>query len=63
MLIKACFDCKFHEWRQEEDTQMSYCKKECCWSQYSDCITLKALERFLNEECASPNTQLATRNP
>jgi hypothetical protein len=49
MLIKACFECKFHEIKQEE-AQKSYCLKECCWSQYSRCITQKAVEKFLNEE-------------
>ncbi len=50
MLIKACLKCKFHEIKQQEELQMSYCRKESCWAEYSDCITLKALERFLNEE-------------
>ena len=51
MLIKACLKCEFHEIKQGEEAQMSYCRKECCWSRYSDCIALKAVERFLNEEC------------
>jgi hypothetical protein len=50
MLIKACINCKFHEIKQNEEAQMSYCRKEYCWSQYSKCVAMKAIERFLNEE-------------
>jgi hypothetical protein len=50
MIFKACSHCKFHDIRQEEETQNSYCRKEGCWSENSDCIALKALERFLKEE-------------
>ena len=50
MIIKVCFDCKFHDIRREEEMQNSYCRKENCWSEYSDCITEKALKLFLNEE-------------
>jgi len=50
MLIKVCIKCKFHEIKQEEEDQLSFCKKEGCWSQYSDCIAQMAIERFLNNE-------------
>jgi hypothetical protein len=50
MLIRACFDCEFHRMKQEGEIQMSYCSKENCWAAYSDCITLKALDRFLKDE-------------
>ena len=50
MLIKACFECTFHTINPKEETQNSYCTKEGCWSLYSNCITQRALERFLNEE-------------
>jgi len=53
MLIKACFQCQFHDIKREEE-QISFCRKENCWSEYSACIALKALERFLNEERESP---------
>ncbi len=58
MLIKACFKCEFHEIKQGEEAQRSYCQKEYCWSEYSDCIAVKALERFLNEECVISNSVL-----
>lgn len=54
MLIKACFQCQFHEIKKEEEAQKSYCRKESCWAEYSDCITQKAVERFLDEEHKSP---------
>lgn len=54
MIIKSCINCRFHEVREEEENKMSYCKKECCWAQYSDCIIQKALDRFLKEESQSP---------
>lgn len=50
MLIKACLECKFHEIKEDGDDQGSYCKKECCWSQYSDCVSSMAIEKFLREE-------------
>jgi hypothetical protein len=54
MLIKACLKCKFHEIKPGEEAQISFCRKEGCWSEHSDCIALKALQRFLNEERESP---------
>jgi hypothetical protein len=51
MLIKTCFQCKSHEVRQNEEERMSYCRKENCWSIYSHCMSKKALDRFLAEEC------------
>jgi len=59
MLIKACFKCKFHEIKEGEEVGGSYCKKESCWSEYSDCITLKALEKFLKEETEAQRDILA----
>ncbi len=58
MLIKACFKCEFHEIKQGEEAQRSYCQKEYCWSEYSDCLAVKALERFLNEERVISNSVL-----
>ena len=50
MLIKTCFECNFHKIKQDEEGERSFCRKEGCWSEHSDCIARKALERFLNEE-------------
>jgi hypothetical protein len=52
MVIKACLVCKYHKIRDEED-QRSYCRKEYCWSEFSDCMTIKALEYFLREQNVS----------
>ncbi len=61
MVIKSCFECKFHEIKQGEKEQMSYCRRENCYSQYSKCVDKKALDRFLNEEssvCERPFSAL-----
>jgi len=50
MLIKSCFPCKYHEIRQDAEEKNSHCGKENCWSRYSKCIAIKALERFLKQE-------------
>jgi hypothetical protein len=50
MLIKSCSNCKFHEIKQEGKEKISYCARENCYSQYSKCLTNKALSRFLEQE-------------
>jgi hypothetical protein len=50
MVIKSCFSCKFHEIRQEGNDKMSRCIKENCYSEFSKCIAIKALNRFLEED-------------
>ena len=50
MIIKACLTCKYHTIRLEGEEQTSHCGRENCWSRFSKCITLKALEKFLKEE-------------
>lgn len=50
MLIKTCFPCKYHEIKQDEDEKNTYCRKENCWSRYSKCIAIKALDRYLEQE-------------
>jgi hypothetical protein len=61
MLIKACFECKFHRIKSDDDEQKSYCGKECCWSVLTNCITQKAIERFLIEE-SRPTAVLTSLN-
>lgn len=50
MLIKTCFNCKYHQVKEGENKENSYCMREKCWSRYSKCIANKALNRFLKEE-------------
>ena len=57
MLIKTCSQCQFHEVKKEE-AQMSYCRKENCWAELTDCITKKAVERFLNGEYVTSDSVL-----
>jgi hypothetical protein len=54
MLIRACFSCKYHKVRTEE-YQRSYCQKEYCWAEFSDCMSIKALEYFLSEHGVAGN--------
>jgi hypothetical protein len=60
MIIKACLECNCHKVKQAEEGQSSYCGKERCWAVFTNCITQKAVERFLSEECGMtdgfPNT-------
>ena len=58
MLIKTCIDCQYHMAKADEDMQKSYCGKECCWSSLTNCITQKAVERFLIEECSISGSPL-----
>ena len=56
MIIKACLTCKYHTLRLEGEEQKSHCERENCWSRYSKCITMKALEKFLKEESSRHDT-------
>jgi hypothetical protein len=51
VIIKSCLECKFHKMRSEDEGGSSYCVKEGCWAVYTNCITQKAVELFLIEEC------------
>ena len=53
MIIKSCLLCRFHQVRREEKERVSYCQKEDCWAEFSECIMKKALNRFLEQESAS----------
>jgi hypothetical protein len=48
MLISACFLCRYHKLRTEE-YKRSYCQKEYCRTEFSDCMSIKASEYFLSE--------------
>jgi hypothetical protein len=50
MIIQSCFNCRFHQIKDEEKEGVSYCQKENCWSEFSKCIMKKALNRFLEQE-------------
>ena len=62
MLIKACISCSFHQIRAEDD-QRSYCKKEFCWAEYSDCMTIMALKYFLKDQRVSVNVSDRETHP
>lgn len=50
MLLQCCIPCEYHEVKEEDGEQMSHCTKENCWSKYSKCVALMALDRFLDNE-------------
>jgi hypothetical protein len=54
MLIKTCLTCKFHEIKQEGNEKMSRCIKENCYSEFSKCIAMRALNQFLEDEKPEP---------
>jgi hypothetical protein len=55
MIIKSCLSCKFHEIKQDGKEETSHCERENCWSRYSKCVLVKALEKFLKEESSRYN--------
>ncbi len=50
MLIKSCLTCKFHEIRKEGNEDKSRCTKENCYSEFSKCIAIRALNEFIENE-------------
>jgi hypothetical protein len=48
--MKSCFQCEFHAIKQDGKEETSHCRRENCWSRYSKCLLVKALEKFLKEE-------------
>jgi hypothetical protein len=61
MVIKSCVHCKQHEIGLEGKEQMSYCRKENCWSQFSKCLAKEALRRFLEHETPKADELISTR--
>ncbi len=53
MIIKTCLQCKFHEIRENGNSKTVYCSRENCFSQYSKCISKKALEWYLRMESSN----------
>jgi len=50
MLLRSFFKCRFHEIKESDGEQMSSCRRENCWSRYSKCVAMKALNSFLEHE-------------
>ena len=50
MVLQCCVPCEYHELKVEGGEEMSHCTKENCWSKYSKCVALMALDRFLGSE-------------
>jgi hypothetical protein len=52
MILKGCISCQFHNVKVEEGEKMSHCSKENCWARFSKCVSLKALDKYLETEKA-----------
>jgi hypothetical protein len=59
MILRSCFDCKFHEIRDHDSGQKSRCGRENCWSEFSRCIDQRALDHFLKQDCVAPGEPFA----
>jgi len=58
MVIISCIHCDFHEIRKDDREEISYCRKENCFSRHTKCILKKALENFLKQqEVKTPQRQ------
>ena len=62
-MIKSCFGCEYHMIKEEGREGTSYCQRENCWSRFSKCIDMKALERFLKQESADYDSSSPTSVP
>jgi hypothetical protein len=60
MLIRSCFQCKFHEIKEVNSERVSRCVRENCYSRYSKCIANKALDRYLEQESSKQNHPFPT---
>ena len=44
MILECCLECEFHKVDKE-----SYCSRENCFSENTDCVLTQALDKFLEE--------------
>ena len=47
-LLECCLDCEHHEAIETEDI-VSYCSREKCYSELTDCVGMQALDDFLEK--------------
>jgi hypothetical protein len=50
MVIKYCLTCAFHQVKQEDSEEGSYCARENCFSMFAKCLSKHALKQFLTQE-------------
>jgi len=55
MVIKSCIRCQFHEMKENEKVEVSYCRRENCYSRFSKCVSIKALQWYLEQGSSEPN--------
>ena len=49
MILACCSTCEYHEKVEIDLTLYSKCQKENCLSMYSNCVTNRAVERFVSQ--------------
>jgi hypothetical protein len=49
MILACCSTCEHHEKVEIDCTLYSKCQKENCLSMYSNCVTHKAVKRFVSQ--------------
>ena len=49
MILAFCSICEYHETVEIDCTLYSKCQKENCLSIYSNCVTHKAVKRFVSQ--------------
>jgi hypothetical protein len=57
MLIKICLTCAFHQAKTEGSKEISYCSRENCYSEFSKCLSKRALKRFLEQEAVNQGSK------
>jgi hypothetical protein len=56
MILACCTTCEYHEKVKIDYTPYSKCQKENCLSIYSNCVTNRAVQRFVAQN-ALDNTE------
>ena len=57
MILACCSTCECHEKVEIDRTLYSKCQKENCLSIYSNCITHKAVKRFVSQNTLDPTEE------
>jgi hypothetical protein len=48
-ILKCCLECEFHEFKESIRKELSYCRNENCFSENTDCVLNKSLDKFLED--------------
>jgi len=50
MILAHCFNCRFHEKVELNNTTSSRCNKENCLAIYSNCVRVTAVKKFVSQD-------------